>query len=189
MKILLAIFIGTYFGFVLQKIGASNSDKIINMLRLKDFHLMKTIFLGIGLSSLVLFTILALGGSEYIHFSIKSAYIGVIIGGALLGFGWAISGFCPGTAVVSAGEGNRESFFFILGGILGTFIYMLSYSSIKSSFLFQKIAGGKVTLAQTSLSKYLSLLPNIPPLIVAGGIAFIFIVIAFLLPSKIKISE
>lgn len=55
MDILLAIILGTLFGFVLHRIGAANPQNIINMLRLKDFHLMKTIIWGISLSSALLF--------------------------------------------------------------------------------------------------------------------------------------
>ena len=44
MNIILAIVLGLLFGFILQKIGAANPQITINMLRLKDFHLMKAIF-------------------------------------------------------------------------------------------------------------------------------------------------
>ena len=97
--ILLAIIFGLLFGFILQKSGASNPEKILNMLRLKDFHLIKVILFGIGLSSLLLFVLGTLGIIDA-NFSVKTAYIGVGIGGLIFGLGWAISGFCPGTSVL-----------------------------------------------------------------------------------------
>lgn len=186
MEIILAIFLGLLFGFVLQKTGAANPQKIINMLRLKDLHLMKAIFFGIGFSSLLLFVLLALGIAESGNLSVKSAYIGVIIGGGLLGIGWAISGFCPGTAVVAAGAKRKDALFFILGGLVGAFIYMLMYGSIDSTCLFDKIGGGKATLAFTGIDNYLTLIPSIPAVVVAGTIGILFMFIAWKLPEESK---
>lgn len=182
MKIILAIFIGLLFGFVLQKSGAANPQRIIDMLRLKDFHLMKAIFLGIGLSSLLLFTLMTLGVVDNSNLSVKTAYIGVIIGGAILGLGWAISGFCPGTGIVASGAGRKDALFFILGGMVGAFIFMLVYGSLRSTFIFESLGGGKTTLAETGIEKYTTLIPSIPSIVVAGGIAIIFICIAWKLP-------
>ena len=55
MELILALFLGTLFGFVLHRVGASNPENIINMLRLTDLHLMKAILFAIGASSSVLF--------------------------------------------------------------------------------------------------------------------------------------
>jgi len=186
MQIFLAIILGLFFGFVLQKAGAANPQKIIGMLRLKDFHLMKAILLGIGISSLLLFILLALGIASAEHLSVKSAYIGVIIGGALLGIGWAMAGFCPGTGVVAAGAGRKDAMIFVIGGLIGAFIFTLIYGSIKDTFLFNKIAGVSATLAETGIEKYNTLIPAIPSALLAGGIAVVFIVIAFILPGEKK---
>ncbi|UJF23958.1 YeeE/YedE family protein [Suttonella sp. R2A3] len=184
MNIILAIVLGTLFGFVLQKAGAANPQKIINMLRLKDFHLMKAILLGIGLSSLLLFALLTLGWIPTAHLSVKSSYVGVIIGGLILGLGWAIAGYCPGTGVVAAGAGRRDALAFLFGGLLGALVYMLVYGYIADSFLFNSIAGGKTTLVDTHNESYHVLIENVSPMLVAGGIAVIFIIIAFLLPKS-----
>ena len=45
--VVLAIILGMFFGFALQRVGATNPQNIINMLRLKDLHLMKAIFFAI----------------------------------------------------------------------------------------------------------------------------------------------
>ena len=182
MNIFLAIVIGFLFGFVLQKVGAANPQKIINMLRLKDFHVMKAILLGIGFSSLGLFILLAVGIVEVSHISVKSSYLGVIIGGGILGLGWVISGFCPGTGVVAAGAGRKDAMIFILGGLLGAFIYMVSYEMLVGSALFEKL-GGKITIAITGSEKFPALLDNIPGIIVAGIIAIVFIIFAWKLPN------
>ena len=100
MEIILAILLGTLFGFVLHRVGASNPENIINMLRLKDLHLMKAILLAIGVASSILFVGLATGFINPSHISIKASYWGVLVGGMILGTGWAIAGYCPGTGVV-----------------------------------------------------------------------------------------
>lgn len=168
MNIILAIILGLLFGFVLQKSGAANPQRIIDMLRLKDFHLMKAIAVGIGTSSFSLFILLAINVIDVAHIGVKASYVGVIIGGAILGLGWAISGFCPGTGVVAVGTGRKDAMFFIVGGLLGAFIYTLLYGSLKTTFLFDSL-GGKATLAATGSSKYIALLPSAPAFVIAGA--------------------
>ncbi|WP_421903310.1 DUF6691 family protein [Maridesulfovibrio sp.] len=183
MSIVMAVILGMAFGFVLQKVGAANPQKIINMLRFRDLHLMKAILLGIGVSSLLLFVLLVFGIADSSHLSVKDAYVGVVVGGLILGLGWAISGFCPGTGVVAAGAGRKDAQVFIIGGLVGAFIYTLVYGSIKDSFLFSSL-GGKVTLAVTG-SKYGAMLVSFPGLAIAGGTAGLFIAIALVLPEKV----
>lgn len=183
MEIINAVLLGFLFGFILQKIGAANPQKIIDMLRLRNLHLMKAIFLGIGISSLGLFGMMAAGIIDPSHLSVKSSYIGVIVGGLLLGAGWAISGFCPGTGVVAAGSGRKDALFFILGGLAGAFLFTLSYASLKATFLFNKL-GGKITLVATGNEKFASLFPSVPAITVAGAIAVAFIAVAIVLPVK-----
>jgi len=188
-KIILAIVIGQLFGFILQKTGAANPQKIINMLRLKDFYLMKVIFLGLGVSSAILFSLMALNIIDITHLSIKTAYFGVLVGGAIFGLGWAISGFCPGSSIVAIGARRMDALFFVLGGLLGAFAFTLAYSFLQQTFLFEKLFGGKATLAETGVDKFTALLPNISSIAVAGGIAALFIIIAFILPSSTKSQE
>ena len=182
MNILLAIIMGIAFGFALDQAQASNPQKIINMLRLKDFHLMKVILFAIGFSSLLLFILLALNVIDAGHLSVKTSYWGVIIGGGILGIGFAISGYCPGTGVVAAGRGRKDALFFILGGLAGAFFYMMIFGAIQDTALFNKIAGGAVALVESNPDKYSALFGNLPALIIAGPIAILFMLIAFLLP-------
>ncbi|MGB2692564.1 MAG: DUF6691 family protein [Thermodesulfobacteriota bacterium] len=183
MQIILAIIIGTLFGFVIHRVGASNPQRIIDMLRLKDFHLMKAILFGIAVASALLFIGMTFGIIESSHLSVKTSYWGVIVGGLILGFGWAIAGYCPGTGVAALGDGRKDALFFIFGGLVGALIYMLVFSNIKSIGLLDNILGGKSTLALTETS-YPALIDNIPGIFVALIIAIIFAIIAWLLPKS-----
>ncbi|MEA3546956.1 MAG: DUF6691 family protein [Thermodesulfobacteriota bacterium] len=183
MDIISAICIGTVFGFVLHRVGATNPHLIIDMLRLKNFHLMKAILLGIGFASSLLFIGMATGMIDPGHLSVKSSYWGVPIGGVILGIGWALAGYCPGTAVAALGEGRKDGAVFVLGGLAGAFAYMLIFAKIKNTFLMDKISGGKVTLAQTG-SSYDALIQGMPGIVIALAFAIVFALIAWKMPKS-----
>lgn len=184
MKIILAIGLGLLFGAALNRVGATNPQNIINMLRLKDLRLMKAILFAIGLSSVALFGGLALGFVDVSHISIKSAYIGVIVGGALLGLGFALAGYCPGTGLAAWATGRKDAFFFVAGGLLGALAYTLSFGWLeKNTPLYEKIAGGDVALATTGAEKYAALLPQVNGTMLGIGLGLLLIAIAFALPK------
>ncbi len=185
MDIISAICIGTIFGFVLHRVGATNPHLIINMLRLKNFHLMKAILLGIAFASSLLFIGMETGMIDPGHLSVKSTYWGVPIGGMILGIGWALAGYCPGTAVAALGEGRKDGAVFVLGGLAGAFTYMLIFAKIKNTFLMDKISGGKVTLAQTG-SSYDAIIQGIQGIVIALAFAFVLALIAWTMPKSEK---
>ena len=189
MTIILAIIVGLAFGFVLHRVGAGDPQHIINMLRLQDLHLAKVILFAIGISSLLLFILLSTGLIDESHISIKTASLGVIVGGLIFGIGFAIGGYCPGTCLVGVGGGRKDALFFVLGGLIGAGIFTLIYDWLTTTFpsLFELIAGGNVTLADTGVEKYDGLMDNLPSLVIAGGIAVIFMLAAWKIPKKINI--
>jgi hypothetical protein len=181
MDILLAILIGGSFGFVLERVGAANPQRIIGMLRLNDTHLIKVILGAIAFSSILLFIGLSIGMVDVGHISIKSSHLGVIFGGLLFGAGFAIAGYCPGTGLCALGVGRRDAIWFIVGGLLGALLFTLLYDVIKDAGLLANL-GGKVSLAVTG-SKYESLVDSGLPF--AFGIAMVFGAITWFLPERI----
>lgn len=182
MELFLAILLGTLFGFVLHRVGASNPGLIIDMLRLRDLHLMKAILLGIGLGSAALFTGLVAGLIDPGHLSVKASEVGVVVGGGILGLGWALAGFCPGTGLVALGDGRRDAVAFVIGGLFGALAYMLAFPAVKAMGLLAPLAGGKVTLAVTGNDSYPALFAGLPGWLVAMLLALAFVALARILP-------
>lgn len=184
MSLVLAIVIGAAFGFVLERIGATNPNVIVGMLSLRRLALMKAILLAIGTGSILMFGGQMLGLVDVAHMSVKAAYAGVFIGGLLLGLGWAAAGYCPGTGVAAAATGRKDALVFIAGGLLGAAASMATYPVWKASGLLADVAGGKVTLGTVPGAAYEGLLPMSGDLL---GIALgaVFVLVAFALPSRL----
>ncbi|MBW2560417.1 MAG: YeeE/YedE family protein [Deltaproteobacteria bacterium] len=184
MEILLAVILGAAFGFVLHRIGASNPHNIINMLRLTDLHLMKTILFGISIASALLFIGLAMGVIEPSHLDVKTSYWGVLLGGIIMGAAWPFTGYCPSTGVAALGDGRKDAGFFVIGGLVGAYLYMLAYAHLQGTFLLKKILGGNVTLALTSGTSYPALINGISGVATALVVAVVLGVVAWRLPGK-----
>lgn len=184
-QIFLALLLGGLFGIVLDRIGATNPGYIIKMLNLTDLHLMKTILAGIGVASVLLFGGLVVGFVDVGHMSVKTAYLGVFIGGLLLGAGFAIAGYCPGTGLTAAATGRFDGLVFVLGGLVGAAAYMGSYAWVKSTGVLEKVVGGKATLGTIEGSGYPALIDGLPGETVGLAMGFIFILIAFVLPRRL----
>ena len=183
-SILLAIVIGAAFGAVLDRIGATNPNWIGGMLTLRRLHLMKTILLAIGVGSILMFGGQMIGLVDVGHMSVKAAYVGVFIGGLMLGAGWAASGYCPGTGVCAAASGRKDALFFIAGGLLGAAAYMATYPSWKASGLLDDLAGGKVTLGSVPGSSYDGLM-SVSGDLLGIAIGAVFVLVAFILPDSL----
>jgi len=149
------------------------------MLRLADLHLLRTILTAIALASFCLFLGIKLDVINVTHMSINTMSMAVPIGGAIFGLGWSLSGYCPGTAVVAFGSGRKDALAFILGGLCGAAIYMVSYQYLAETTLFNKMYGGKVTLAANSI--YPSLINNFDSITVVGITSGFMLLLAFLL--------
>ncbi|MBJ6373317.1 YeeE/YedE thiosulfate transporter family protein [Sedimentitalea arenosa] len=183
-SLILALVIGAAFGAVLDRVGASNPDLIGKMLNLTNLNLAKTIILAIGVGSILMFGGQMLGLVDVGHMSVKSAYIGVILGGVLLGAGWAAAGYCPGTGVVAAASGRKDALFFIAGGLLGAAAYMVTYPMWEASGLLDPVLGGSVTLGKVPGSEY-DALTGLPGDILGICIGLAFVAVAFALPERL----
>ena len=139
--------IGLLFGVSLFLAGLADPDKIIGTLRLKDFHALRTIAVFVLVGMLGTW-ILDLTGVA--HLSPKpAAMIGVLLGGALLGVGFGLTGYCPGTGLACAASGRIDALVTVFGMFCGALVFILIYPDIVMPI--EKIANyGKVMLPEAT---------------------------------------
>ena len=147
MTYVLALVLGVFFGFALNKAGLTRYTKIVNQFRLTDMTVMKFIMTALLTTMVGLFPLKMMGIIKFP--AIPATYVvGNLVGGLVFGVGMALAGFCPGTAVAGGGEGKWDYIVpGLLGFLAGAVIFGLSYTSFMPQLL--KIANyGGVTLPE-----------------------------------------
>ncbi len=125
---MIGFIVGILFGAGLLLAGLADPDKIIGTLRLKDFHALRTIavFVLVGMLGTWILDIVGIA-----HFSVKpAAILSVMIGGALLGIGFGLTGYCPGTGLACAASGRIDALVTVAGMFVGALVFILIYQDI-----------------------------------------------------------
>lgn len=117
LQLFLGFLTGIFFGFLLQKGGATKYDVILGQLRLQDFTVLK-IMLSAVIVTMMGVSLLYPKGFIKLHVkpgSVKNS----IIGGLIFGIGFATLGYCPGTIAGAVGNGYIDG---LLGGVVGILV-------------------------------------------------------------------
>jgi len=131
--IIFGLLTGIAFGAILQRVGASSYEMIVNMLRLKDLTIMKFLFLAVAVGSLGIYVVESAGTA---HIGIAPLYlVGITVGGLIFGVGWAVSGYCPGTSLVAMGEGKTDAAITVFGGLVGALTLALTWDWIEPNLV------------------------------------------------------
>lgn len=118
---------GIIFGIIFVKAEVISWFRIQEMFRLQSFHMYGIIgsAVVVGMISVWLikkFNIKTIYG-EPISIPSKKFNKGQIYGGLIFGFGWAITGACPGPLFAQIGTGALAVSVTLLGAIAGTWVY------------------------------------------------------------------
>jgi len=116
--------IGMGFGAVLEMAGFANSPKLAAQFYFKDMTVLKVMFTAIITAMVLIFLASGLGLLDYDALWVNPTYLWPgIVGGLIMGFGFIIGGFCPGTSIVALAVFKIDGLFFALGAIFGIFIF------------------------------------------------------------------
>jgi uncharacterized protein len=118
---------GILFGIILVKSEVISWFRIQEMFRLQSFHMFGVIGSAVVVGILSIFLIKKLNiktiYGESIEIPKKQFSKGQIYGGLTFGFGWAITGACPGPLFAQIGVGASVTVVTLLSAIAGTWVY------------------------------------------------------------------
>ena len=118
------LLIGFAFGYVLESAGFNHSPTLAAQFYFKDLRVFKVFFTAIVVAMLLIFFSSAIGLLDYNLIWVNPTYLwSGIIGGLIMGIGFILGGFCPGTSLVALATFKIDGVFFVLGGLIGVFTF------------------------------------------------------------------
>jgi hypothetical protein len=128
LNFIVALIIGIFFGVILEQAGFSTSKKLVGLFYGYDFTVLRVFFTAgivamIGVIALEHFGLLDIN-LTYIN---PTFLWSAIIGGLIMGLGFVVGGFCPGTSICAAAIGKIDAMIFIAGSFIGVLIFAEGY--------------------------------------------------------------
>jgi len=146
-SLVVAFLIGIGFGFFLERAGFGSAKKLTAQFYLDDLAVFKVMFTAIVTAMLGLFYLSVLGWVDLSLVYLTPTFLWAqIAGGILLGVGFVVGGYCPGTSMVAAATGRIDGLVFVLGVIAGVFAFGETFPLWKG--LYEAGSLGKLTLPQ-----------------------------------------
>ena len=148
-NLIIALLAGIGFGFALEQAGFSSTKKLVGLFYGYDFTVLKVFFTG-GVTAMIgilLFNHWGILDLSMIYVNPTFLY-SALVGGAIMGVGFIIGGFCPGTSVCAVATGKLDALAFIGGLVIGVVFYTLSYETLwmdlRNSGLIGKVKIGEL---------------------------------------------
>lgn len=154
---LAALLIGAAFGFALERAGFGSSRRLAGIFYFRDMAVLKVMFTAVVVAMLGVLHSKAMG---WVHddqlFYLPSIYGAQIVGGLVLGVGFVMGGWCPGTAAVGVASGRWDALVFLGGAAAGSVLFNEMFGVIQAlytwgdhgvQFAWQSLGVSSATLA------------------------------------------
>ena len=139
-----ALLAGAMFGFVLERAGFGSPCKLTGQFRLTDWSVLKVMFTAIVVAAAGLWLMRVAGWVDVDDVYVPtSLLVAAAVGGALVGAGFAVGGYCPGTSVVGLFSGRLDALVFLVGLLAGTVVFAGLYGpAIEAMMAAGEVASG-----------------------------------------------
>lgn len=135
---------GVLFGFVLENAGFGSPSKLTGQFRLTDWSVFKVMFTAIVVAAVGLWGLRVVGLMAADSLFVPQALVmASAVGGVLIGAGFAVGGYCPGTSMVGMSSGRLDALVFVVGLFIGTTAFAGFYGdAIRSMMAIGEIIEG-----------------------------------------------
>ncbi len=143
----IAILIGIAFGFILEASGFSSSRNIVGVFYGYNFVVLRVFFTAVIVAMVGLLYFDHFGLIDLSRIFILPTYTApMILGGVMMGIGFIMGGFCPGTSFTAIAIGKLDALAYLAGIYLGIGGFTLVYPYIADFFNSGYL--GNITLTQ-----------------------------------------
>lgn len=175
LNLIAALIIGVAFGFILEQAGFSSSRKLTGVFYGTDFTVLRVFFTA-GVTAMIGVLLLADAGLLdtsiiYIH---PTFVYSALAGGAVMGLGFVIGGYCPGTSFCGAAIGRIDGILFVLGGLVGAFGFAEAFPYVQRFY-------GATAFGDLTVPAVLSIRPGVFALLM-----ILMAIAAFALTTKLE---
>ncbi len=169
ISLVLAFVIGIGFGFCLERAGFGSARKLTAQFYLTDMAVFKVMFTAIVTAMLGVFYLGWIGFLDVSLVYVTPTYLlPQIAGGLILGIGFVIGGYCPGTACVAVSTAKLDAVVYLAGVVFGIFLFGEAFPVLEQFYTATPM--GQITLPQLLHMPY-GLIVFCVALMAVGGFA------------------
>ena len=140
--------VGFGFGFILEQAGFGNSTKLAGQFYFNDQSVLKVMFTAIVVAMIGVFWATTVGWLDFDKVWVNPTYLWPgIIGGFILGLGFIIGGYCPGTSLAAAATLKFDGMVYLAGCLFGIFVFGVTVENYQGFWETSGFAG-RLTIPQ-----------------------------------------
>ncbi len=139
--------IGFGFGAVLEMGGFGDTRKLAGQFYFRDMTVLKVMFTAIAVAAVLVALATSFGLLDMGRVYVNPTYLWPgIVGGLVMGVGFVIGGFCPGTSLVAASTLKVDGILFLVGALGGVWLFGETVGSFQPFWLSSYM--GRFTLPE-----------------------------------------
>jgi uncharacterized membrane protein YedE/YeeE len=151
VSLVIAFAIGIGFGFMLERGGFGSARILAAQFYFGNMRVLKVMFTAIVTAMLGVYFFSVFGFMDLSLIYIGNTYIlPQALGGFILGVGFVIGGYCPGTSMVAFSTGKIDGFVYVLGVMFGILVFGEMFPLLEGFF-------SSTDLGQQTLPSYFGL--------------------------------